>query len=382
MKRQNGPIAGPPITRRHWLALAAASTLGGCGGGGSVSALLPGTGGTGVFAQGTISGFGSVIVNGVKFDDSAAEVRIDGAAASTLDLRLGMVADVQGQRGVDRSLGIASRLEVWSIARGPVSQVQAGQFVAAGMTIETNSATVYEGVSSAAVLGAGQTVVVWGLYAGADGRHWVATRLAVLPNPTATLVSTGLVTVVSGQRLLNGMQLQGPLAAGLAGGQLVRVEGVLANGNLTVSASRVIDLPGDGTQQEAEIEGVVTRVASATRFMLGNIEVDGSAVSVSTTAPIAVGLRIEVRGTLQGHLLRASSLEVKTEQELEGAQIEGTIERYTSLASFFVRGQRCDASAATFVKGRASDLKTGVKVKMQGTKAGDVLRVNRLEIDD
>ncbi|HMA08372.1 MAG TPA: DUF5666 domain-containing protein, partial [Ramlibacter sp.] len=299
-----------------------------------------------------------------------------------LDLRLGMVARVQGQRGPDPNLRIADRLEIWSAAQGPVTQVQSGQLVVAGMTIETNSAMVFEGVSSAAVLGTGQTVVVWGLNAGVDGRHWIATRLAVLPNPVAALVSTGLVTVTSGQRSLNGMQLQGPLAAGLAAGQLVRVAGTLANGSLTVSTFKVMDLASDAVQQDVEIEGVVAQVLSATRFMLGNIEVDSSAVSAPPQTPVATGQRVEVHGTLQGQLLKASAVDVKTEQELEGAQIEGSIEKFNSLADFVVRGQRCDASAATITQGKASDLKVGVKVKVQGTKAGDVLRVSRLEIDD
>jgi hypothetical protein len=370
-----------PITRRNWLALAV-STLAGCGGGGAGVSSLPGTGGTGIFAQGAIAGFGSVIVNGIKFDDTGAAVQIDGIAASSLDLRLGMVAGVQGQRGADPGLGSASRLDVWSVAQGPVTQVQSGQIGVAGMTIQTNSATVYDGVGSTAVLGAGQTVVVWGLYAGADGRHWVATRLAVLPNSLVKLVSTGLVTVASGQRSLNGMQLQGPLAAGVTAGQLVRVEGVLSNGNLQVSAYKVMDLASDAAQLDVEIEGVVTQVLSATRFKLGNIEVDSGAVSVPASTPITTGLRVEVHGTMQGQLLRASALDVKTEQELDKAEIEGPIAQYTSLADFVVRGQRCDASGATITKGKASDLKVGVKVKVEGTKAGDVLRVSRLEIDD
>ena len=373
-------MPGTPITRRNWLALAV-SVLAGCGGGGTGVSLLPGTGGTGIFAQGAIAGFGSVIVNGIKFDDSGAVVHIDGVAASSLDLRLGMVAGVQGQRGADPSLGIADRLDVWSVAQGPVTQVQAGQFEVAGMTIQTNSGTVFDGVSSAAVVGTGQTVVVWGLNAGADGRHWVATRLAVLPNPVAKLVSTGLVTVASGQRSLNGMQLQGPLAVGLTAGQLLRVEGVLVNGNWTVSAFKVMDLPGDRAY-EVEIEGVVTQVLSATRFMLGNIEVDSSAVAVSATPSITIGLRIEVRGILQGQLLKASALEVESERERDRAKIEGVVEKFTSLANFVVRGQRCDASGAAITHGKSSDLKVGVKVKVEGTKAGDVLRVSRLEIGD
>ena len=81
----------PDISRRGLLVLAA-SALGGCGGGGSGGvAGLPGTGGTGIYAQGSISGFGSVIENSVKFDDTLAQVQIDGATATSVDLRLGMV---------------------------------------------------------------------------------------------------------------------------------------------------------------------------------------------------------------------------------------------------------------------------------------------------
>ncbi len=116
--------------------------------------------------------------------------------------------------------------------------------------------------------------------------------------------------------------------------------------------------------------------------MLGNIEVDSSAVSVAATTPITAGLRIQVHGTLQGQLLKASALDVESEQQLDGAEIEGVIEKFTSLANFVVRGQRCNASGAAITQGKSSDLKVGVKVKVEGTKAGDVLLVSRLEIGD
>lgn len=368
-----------PITRRSWLALAV-SALAGCGGGGTV-ALLPGTGGTGIYAQGAIAGFGSVIVNGIRFDDVAAAVQIDGAAAGSMDLRLGMVAGVQGQRGADAALAIASRIEVWSIAQGPVTQVQAGQFVVAGMTIQTNSATVYDGIGSAAALATGQPVKVWGLQAGADGSRWVATRVAALPNPVAKVVSSGLVSVTAEQRSLNGLAMRGSIAATMTAGQLVRVKGVLSDAGLQVEEYKVLALPSDAlSQHQVEMEGVVTEVLSTTRFMLGNIEVDISAVSISPTTPITTGLRIEVHGTVQGQLLKATALEFESEQNLDEAEIEGLIETFTSLGNFVVRGQRCDATGAAITRGKATDLKVGVKVKVEGTKAGDVLLVTSLEI--
>jgi hypothetical protein len=324
-----------------------------------------------------------VIVNGIKFDDVAAVVQIDGVAANSIDLRLGMVASVQGQRSADTTLGSASRIEVWSIAQGPVTQVQAGQFVVAGMAIQTNSATLYEGISSASALAPGQPVTVWGLQAGADGSRWVATRVTVLPNAVPKVVSTGLVTVTGAQRSLNGLTVSGSLAASMTAGQLVRVLGVLSGANLQVEEYKVLGLPSDTLpQQDVEMEGVVTQVLSTTRFMLGNVEVDSSAVSTSATTPVTAGLRIEVQGTVQGQLLKATALVFESELKLDGAEIEGLIEQFTSLASFVVRGQRCDATGAAVSKGKAGDLKVGIKVKVDGTKAGDVLLVTSLEIDD
>jgi hypothetical protein len=366
-----------PISRRSWLALTA-SALAGCGGGGGL-ALLPGTGGTGIFAQGAIAGFGSVIVNGTRFDDTGAAVHIDGIAATPLDLRLGMVAGVQGQRDAATALAFAKDIDVWSIAQGPVTQVQSGQFLVAGMTIQTGTATVFDGIASASALAPGQAVTVWGLQAGADGSHWVATRVAVLPTAVSKLVSSGLVT---SQRTMNGFALRGTVAASLLPGQLVRAKGTFADGGLQVDEFKVLALPLEsGTQHEIEVEGVVTQVLSATRFMLGNVEVDSSGAPAPAT-PIAAGQRIEVYGVLQGQVLKASSLMFETEESLDEADIEGTIEQFTSLANFVVRGQRCDASGALITRGRAADLRVGVRVKMNGTKSGNVLLVTTLSLGD
>ena len=114
--------------------------------------------------------------------------------------------------------------------------------------------------------------------------------------------------------------------------------------------------------------------------MLGSVEVDASGASLATSyKALAIGQRIEVEGIWQGGVLKAGSLGVESEEKLDEAEIEAKIEQFTSLANFVVRGQRCNASSATISKGTVSDLKVGVKVKLHGTKAGDVLMVTTLE---
>jgi hypothetical protein len=232
----------------------------------------------------------------------------------------------------------------------------------------------------------GMRVIVWGLQAGADGSHWRATRVAAVPATGTTVVSTGLINVVSAQRYLNGLLLTGSTAGNLTAGALVRVQGTLsfAGDSLEVASFKVQGLGvGAQPQGEAEIEGLVTATPSTTRFMLGNVEVDASSASFSRpSAQITVGARIEVNGTWQGLVLKAANVEFEDALTLQEVEMEAPIEQYTSLANFMVRGQRCDATGATISHGTSSDLRIGVRVKLKGTMAGDVLRVTELELDN
>jgi hypothetical protein len=82
-----------------------------------------------------------------------------------------------------------------------------------------------------------------------------------------------------------------------------------------------------------------------------------------------------------GQILKAKAVDVQSVQKLEKVELDAKIEVFTSLASFVVRGQRCDATKASISKGQGSDLKVGVRVKLEGTKAGDVVLVTSMEIN-
>jgi hypothetical protein len=370
------------LSRRSLLVLTGA-TLTGCGGGDALTAAgPPGTGGTGVFAQGAISGFGSVIVNGIKFDDTKASIQLDGVSVASTVLRLGMMAVVEGQRGANLMLGTAATIEVWSTAQGPVSQIAGNAFKLAGMTIETNSNTVFDGIASVAALAPGARVTVWGLQAGSDGQHWTATRVAMASD--ATVVSTGLISSLNSRTYLNGLRLTGSMAGNLNTGDMLRVQGVLsvAGDSLAVDSSRVMG-PGLLFQPEGdvEIEGLVTAVSSASRFMMGRFDVDASAATYSPPAPqILVGLRLKVIGTWRLGVLRASSIDVEDEISLQSVEIMGVIEKFVSLGNFVVRGQRCDATSAAITRGTAADFQNGKMIAVKGIKAGDVLRVTDLKL--
>lgn len=377
-----------PITRRAWMVLAG-TALTGCGGGGNLLAALPGTGGTGaVFAQGVIAGFGSVIVNGTKFDDQLATVTLDGAAGSSGDLRLGMVAEIKGQRSATAALGTASSIEVWTIAQGQVTALVSGGFVLAGMTILCDTATALDGMNSLTELALDDTLVVWGLPKAADARTWTATRVSRVDRMVwiaagATVVSSGNFQMHEENPMLNGMHLVGNAMASMTVGTWVRVEGSLtAPSTLTVNAMRVLGVaPALQSDDGMELEGYVTAITSSTRFMLGLTEVDASALN---PVPImTVGDRIEVYGSWSAAgVMVASSVNQQSETQLHASEITGIVTAFVSVADFVVRGEHCDASQAVFSHGTAADLRQNVLVKVEGTRDGAMLKVLSLEFED
>ena len=104
MKTQAFTSVTKGITRRDGLLtmLGSAMALAGCGGGGTSGAASAGlsSGGTGSFSSGAITGFGSIIVGTIRYDDSKAISILD-IDDDNKDLRnqlkLGMIVRVKGK---------------------------------------------------------------------------------------------------------------------------------------------------------------------------------------------------------------------------------------------------------------------------------------------
>ena len=99
-------------------ATAALMALSGCGGGGGDGSLA-GIGGTGKIASGTITGFGSIFVNGIEYNTDSASILIDDSSGAESDLRVGMVVTVTGT--VTDSAGDAASVVYDNQVEGPVS---------------------------------------------------------------------------------------------------------------------------------------------------------------------------------------------------------------------------------------------------------------------
>lgn len=379
---------GRLVRRRWWGALALALLVFGCGGG-------VGTGGTGSFAVGPISGFGSIIVNGVRFDDVDARVESDdGSPRGSDSLRLGMMVEVDADE-VRNAQAAARQVRVVSELIGRVDSVDPllGQLVVNGLTVRTNASTVFDeqfagGLSGIAVA---SLIEVYGFADGAAGAV-LATRLEPRPGATAFKFRGALSaldrvarTFRIGSQSFSYLGLS-PEPQGLANGAIVRVVVGTARdgaGRWTVTALTGGVPSRDGVDGEAD--GLISAYNSDADFRVNGLPVDASGAVVQG-GPLAAGLRVEVHGRLQAGVLIASTVKVERDEGAGEFELHGTIDSVDpGSQTLRLRGRSELVSTARpglkFEGGTAADLLPGRRIELKGVLSADGTRVEATEIE-
>lgn len=354
-------------------ALAALGPLAGCGGG-------VGEGGTG-YASGPITGFGSVIVNDIVFDDSAASVEDgEGATRARSELRLGMVVEIDSG-AIAAGSARATRVRFDSAVLGPVESVEADGFVVLGQRVAVDETTVYDDALAAglAALAAAQVVEVYGLYDAGIGR-FRATRVERRAAQPALYRLRGLVADLIGENTLRigsawFVYAAGSAPAGLAAGSFVRLWVGTTQGPLGRwpvlrfgLAERVLpDIDG------VSIKGYVTHFASAASFRVDGRAVDASAAWVHDGV-LALGARVEVSGSLRAGVLVATEVRVRSDQAERQRQFElrGPIERVAAdRTSIELRGVTVGLTrpGLLYEGGTAAQLAEGRQLEVRGVVA-------------
>jgi hypothetical protein len=162
------------------------------------------------------------------------------------------------------------------------------------------------------------------------------------------------------------------------------VEGVLSG---TVLLATKVTFKSDDDSKPAgsiEVEGTISAYVSLSSFTVAGQKVDasGAAFSGGTAASLANGVRVHVKGNLNGGVLVAGSVAIESSTTTTTVEVEGLISGFVSIANFTVSGQKIDASNATIKNGTAADLANGRKCKVKGTVAAGVLRATSLELED
>ena len=276
-------------------------------------------------AQGTVTGFGSVIVNGVHFDVKNAAIEIDGEAKVESDLAVGQAVSVTGTVDDDGIHGKATKLSAETKLRGPIESIDLtnGVIVVLGQTVLINGDTFYEDGVTADSLKVGDVIKV-STQINADNAL-VATRIEIktgteakdllLTGEVANLDTTAMTFTINGTKVDYSKATIADLPnKTIKEGMLVRVHGTVVNGVFVANGnvhSSVLDLKHDGEldiKAFVEMGGLISALdipagesLIGPSFMIGNTKVLFSntvKIEGGTVADLANGLRVRVKGKL------------------------------------------------------------------------------------
>ena len=312
-----------------WVALAALVVLGACVGGSMSITSMKMT--QKVATSGTITAFGSVFVNGVRYDVSAATLKKNDLSVTQSGLAVGEVALVQGHQDLQSGQGDASSVDVEDNVVGPIATIDtvANQLTVLGQTVKVTASTSFgAGISPADLTGLamGDAIEVSG-FVGADGVI-AATRIgrAETNEPWQVLGTVAGLDTTAHTFMINGLTVDytAAMLSGFSAGQP-------ANGDLVVARGTVFDAvavkltassvhraetdPRDVADGgHVEQEGLITRFASATDFDVAGMKVTTTTSTQfegGTIADLALNVRVEVRGMLDANgVLVADRIEI------------------------------------------------------------------------
>ena len=306
---------------------------GGSGGGGTVAS--GGIGGTGV-TSGTVSGFGSVFVNGIEFDTDGAsrdvddEIDISNGRDDDTVLGIGMVVTIIGTVNDDGVTGTAESIEYDDDIEGPVAAAPVEDQDMLSKTFDVFNTTV--------VVGRDTTV-------------FEATNYD-------DLAQNDLLEI-SGY-----FDVDGNLLA-----TRVEREGVLVFGD-----------------SEVEIRGKVSGFDGIDTFLLGGITIifDGETEFEDLPGTVKDGQFVEVQGILDSATsIAAGRIEREDEDfgdDVDQISIEGIVTDFNDIGNFKVAGQRVNASKAAFEPASLeTSIAEGDKVEVEGAIVDGILKAKEVE---
>lgn len=359
-------------------AACAALMLAACGGGSSGSTAAATGSAPTILGQstvaGTVTGFGSIIVDGKRIDNHAVAAgrELEDGSIRPVELKLGQHVEIEHDGNL-----VASRVRVESEVEGAVTAVNAaaGTLVVVNQSVTVNSdatlgpVTVFgapytkladvkvaDNVEIHALLktdAAGKvtlqaTRVEQRVAENVDRVNGVVTDLSsaahtfklgnlVIDFTDAKLLPTGLV-------LTNGIEVRVALAAGtVKEGTAVKALAVKAR-----------DRKGESQDKDAELGGAVSAFDPVAKTMtINGVTVDFSGAAFNQSGrglpDLKAGVYVVVKGAyVTNGTLKASTIVIRGVDKDRGNEIElhGTISNFKSASDFTVRGVPVNASGA------------------------------------
>ncbi len=345
-----------------------ALTLAACGGGGGEgnnNPQNPVASGQETISQGMITGFGSVIVNGVHYD-VGNQVEFDGESLNENDLKVGQFVRITGTVHANGKTGTALKLEGETQLVGPISSIDlsSGRLVALGKSIVLTNDTFYDDDIVLARLKVGDIIKVSSYTNSAgelvatrvdDEDDWKVGRSQLTGNLHSLDTQNRRFAINNTFIDYSGVNLQG---FSLENGLKVRVQGDMSGDAFVATALRTSQLSFKNqvaAGKDIELSGVVTQLQAGVAFTLNGTRVLINARTEydnGKAAELVEGAQVEVEGRLDanGNLL-AEEIDLHHRAQITA---KGQLsERDAASQTLLVNGIRFEVTATTSFNDRS-----------------------------
>ena len=305
---------------------AAILLLSGCGGSSSTDDIT-----SSIASRGIITGFGSVYVNGTKYNTSGTRFEVDDAPGDESQLRVGMFVSVYGSRTSGDSSS-ATVIDYDNELKGPVSAIGAGPdptditqktltllahqvLVNSDTVIDDRDGLTFDNIMLGDILEVSGYRTASGITATYIEKQDPLSEIEIkgyIENlvPLTSFDINGFQVLYDANTLLDDI-------SSLEGGPYVEVKGQL-NGSGTALLADKIEGESEGLEgdiDEAEVEGVISNYSGDT-FMVQNQVVDASGVVELYPASLVLmdGITVEVEGYINGTILFAHEIKQKAKK--------------------------------------------------------------------
>ena len=372
------------FTRRAVLlgVVGSVAQLSGCGGGGGSDVAGLSSGGTGSFTSGTISGLGSIIVNGIRYnDDNATVISRDDGTPFANPLKVGMVVSIQGSPVTaatttnGTATATATRISCSSEWEGPVSNITGSSFDILGLTVDVLTSTVFEGAATQLTdLNNSYFAEVHG-YVDQTTGHLQATHIEAFTTSPTFYKLSGVVNNLNASNhtfQLGTAQVSNAISwdnntaipTNWSNGVFVRVT---MTPSLLATQIRLLTSPlaqlGAQEDHDAEIHGFISAYQSNANFTVNGIPVDASSARIAG-GTLRLGVRVEIHGSISNGVLIASKVETpsNTDEATHEFEFHGTVSAL-SAQTFELHGLTFQYNNSTDIQGVTMANDTPIQIK-------------------
>lgn len=392
------------------LVAAATSTallLAACGGGGGSASTSSTSTQLGVAtSSGTVTGFGSVFIDGIRIDDRnvIAGVEQENGGVINAELKLGQHIDVEYDDNA-----VAKLIRITSAVTGTVQSVNAvnGTISVLGQTVLVNAdatagpVTIFDApYTRLADINVGDTIEVNGLIkTDASGNVTIqATRIEKenagafqrLRGHISDLSTTASTFKVGGLLISYANASVKPSNTALVNGadvvvSIASTQTITAGTAVSAAVVKVKNHREESQDKDTNLGGAITKIDTAAKtFVVDGVKVDASKATFKQNdrgfANLSDGVYVRVKGTYQADgTLVASTIVIRSLERESGREVEmhGSILNFKSSADFMLRGVNIDASAAKISCPSTTALANNLQVEVEGhlTSTGKLIAV-------